>query len=322
MNEVYESQSYAQSLTNKARLNLRVSDALTERFPSVQALHVMANEVAELSNGEIQLTVIANGEQGEEHETLKKLATGELAMTRVNLAQLNDPCPKTLVMNLPFIFDSKAHLHACLDSQVGQTLLQAINETGFVGLGFYESGERHFYTDRQFNHPDDLKDVQLRVPNSAIWHAIANALEAKMILADIQNVGIALRRGGIDAAENNLFTYLGLEHYQSSPYCLLTQHVMAPDVLLFSGALWQQLNNQDKNIIQQAAQKSVMASREFAEQFTASAKKQLIQQGVHFIENTEQSAWIEALQPVYQAFIGEEQQPLYQQILALKNAAV
>ena len=59
----------------------------------------------------------------------------------------------------------------------------------------------------------------------------------------------------IDASEHNWPSYVTLRHYQVAPYFSLTEHSMAPAVLVFSKRVWDTLSADEQTIIRDAAQR-------------------------------------------------------------------
>ena len=60
----------------------------------------------------------------------------------------------------------------------------------------------------------------------------------------------------IDGAENNWPSYVTTDHFRHAGYYTLTEHLMAPEVLVMSMKAWDSLNEQDRKIFRDAARKS------------------------------------------------------------------
>ena len=60
----------------------------------------------------------------------------------------------------------------------------------------------------------------------------------------------------IDGAENNWPSFVTTGHYRAAPYYSLTQHTMAPEVLVMSEKAWVGLSPEDQAIFRDAARES------------------------------------------------------------------
>ena len=67
----------------------------------------------------------------------------------------------------------------------------------------------------------------------------------------------ALKTGLVDAAENNYPSYESSRHFEVAKFYSITEHSMAPEMLLFSKRTWDGLSADDQKAIRQAAKESV-----------------------------------------------------------------
>lgn len=289
-------------------IKLRVADILTDEFPSVQALHSMSKKLADKTDGRITLKVFSGGSFGSEPETLQQTADGTLDMARVNISQLNNTSPLTIIPTLPFLFKSVEHMHRALDGDAGQAILDDISHSPYIGLGLYDSGARNMYTNKAINHINDLKGLKLRVPPSPLWEAIADAMGTYPTAFSIDEIVAGFQTGLVDAAENNIFAYDGFKHYQVANHFSLTEHVIAPDALVFSKKRWEALNDVDKSIITECARESVLDSRRFCKQAENELIAKVKQHGATVTANIDKTSFQQAMSGVYQKFVTSSQQ--------------
>lgn len=300
--------NYKVSKDQGQHIKLRVADILTDDFPSVQALHYMAKILADKTNGRITLKVLSGGSFGTEPETLKQTEEGTLDMARVNISQLNNSCPLTVIPTLPFLFKSVGHMHKALDGDAGKAILNNISKTPYIGLGLYDSGARNMYTNKPIKHISDLKGLKLRVPPSPLWEAIADAMGAYPTPFSIDEIVVGFQTGLVDAAENNIFAYDGFKHYQVGNHFSLTEHVIAPDALVFSKKRWETLTEENKAIITECAYESVLASRRFCKEAENALLNKVKEQGATIVSNVDKSSFQQAMTGVYQKFVTSSEQ--------------
>ena len=168
-------------------------------------------------------------------------------MMRINVAPLNNVVPETIVPALPFLFRSEEHMHAVLDGPVGDEILAAMEAQGMVGLAFYDSGARSMYTaTKPIKTLADVQHMKIRVQQSDLFVAMVEALGANPTPMPYGEVYTALKTGIVDAAENNFPSYESSRHFEAAKYYTLTEHSMAPEVLVFSKVIWDTLDPEDQ----------------------------------------------------------------------------
>jgi tripartite ATP-independent transporter DctP family solute receptor len=280
----------------------RVADTHPADYPTVQALEHMGRLLAERSQGRLSLKVLHSRLMGEETETIQHVRVGALDMARVNMAPLTDMVPEAVVPSLPFVFRSTDHLHRVFDGPIGADIAKAFEPHGFVVLAFYDSGARSFYTSRgAVQVPSDLRGLRIRVQQSAVAEAMVKALGATPAPLPYGQVEVGLTTALIDGAENNLPSYQSAGHYRSARYLSRSEHTMAPEVLLFSRKLWDDLSPAEQTLLRQAARDSVEVMRGLWRERERQAAATLSQAGVTVTE-VDKSAFAAAMRPVYQKF--------------------
>ncbi|MEC5387899.1 TRAP transporter substrate-binding protein DctP [Uliginosibacterium sp. H3] len=290
------------------KVQLRVADIQSDDFPTVRALKAMSELLSQRTNGRISLKVYASGSFGSEKEALEQMKTGALDMARINISPLNKSCPETIIPTLPFLFRDISHMQRALDGAPGEAILASCLNEGYVGLAFYDSGVRCIYTNKPIRSIADVRGMKLRVPQSDLWIAVANAMGATATPMSIDEIINGAKMGLIDAAENNLLAYESFKHSQVFKHFSHTDHSMAPDVLVFSKKSWDGLSEEDQKIIRQAAKESVPQMRRFWADREGAARKSLIEAGCQFVTGVDKGPFQQAMRPVYDRFVTTDKQ--------------
>jgi tripartite ATP-independent transporter DctP family solute receptor len=298
--------------------DFRSADIHPGDYPTVEAVRYMGQLLAERSGGKLGVKVFPNGALGGERDTVEQLKIGGLDMMRINVAPLNNVVPETIVPALPFIFRSEDHMHAVLDGPVGEQILAAMEAQGMVGLAFYDSGARSIYTaSKPVRSLADVKGLKIRVQQSDLFVAMVEAMGANPTPMPYGEVYTALKTGIVDAAENNFPSYESSRHFEAAPNYVLTEHSMAPEVLVFSKAIWDRLKDEDKALIRQAAKDSVPHMRKLWDEREAKARQVVEAGGAKITPLENRQEFVDAMQPVYAKFAGTpELQGLVQKVQA------
>ena len=296
----------------------RSADVHPADYPTVMAVKFMGEQLAAQSGGELGVKVYPNGALGNERDTIEQLKIGGLDMMRINVAPLNNVVPETIVPALPFLFRSEEHMHAVLDGPVGEQILTAMEAQGMIGLAFYDSGARSIYAaTKPVKTLADVSGMKIRVQQSDLFVAMVEALGANPTPMPYGEVYTALKTGIVDAAENNFPSYESSRHFEAAKYYTLTEHSMAPEVLVFSKVIWDTLEPEQQQMIRKAAKESVPHMRKLWDEREAKAKETVTAAGVEIIPIEDRQAWADAMQPVYVKFASTpELQDLVQKIQA------
>ena len=187
-------------------------------------------------------------------------------MLRVSAGTIGPIVDDINVVNMPFLFKNTAHAERMMDGPIGQELLDRITANaaaGLVGLCWMDSGARSIYnTKKPIKSIDDLKGLKIRVIGNPIFIDMMNALGGNGVAMGYDQVFSALQTGVIDGAENNPPSYVFSNHYTAAKYYSLTEHLIIPELLLFSKRAWGSLSPDDQILIKKFAREAQFEQRE------------------------------------------------------------
>ena len=216
-------------------LVLTLAHGLSETHTVHIAMTQFADEVAEKTDGRIQVKIFPNGQLGSENENLEQLQAGVIAMTKVSapgLATYNDAFN---TFGLPYIFNDTDDFYHVMDSQEMQDFFLSTGDDGFVTLTYYTSGARSFYTkDRAIRTPADLKGLKIRVQDMKSQTDMMSYLGGIPVAMSYGDVYTSLQTGIIDGTENNETALTTGKHGEVCKVYSVDQHAMIPDVLIMS----------------------------------------------------------------------------------------
>ena len=281
----------------------RSTDIWGDDYPTVLAVKHMGQVLSKLSNGKHSIKVFSNSALGGEKDTIEQTKIGALAMTRVNIAPMNNICPTTVVPTMPFLFHSRDHMRAVLDGPVGEEILHSCEAQGFVGLAFYDSGARSMYTVKKpIKTVADMKGLKVRVQQSDLWVSMLEAMGANATPMPFGEVYTALKTGLVDAAENNFPSYESSRQFEVAKFYSKTEHSMAPEMLLFSKRVWDGLSPDDQKALRQAAKESVAVQRKLWDEREEKSLATVKAAGSQVID-VDKTSFQAVMKPVYDKFI-------------------
>jgi tripartite ATP-independent transporter DctP family solute receptor len=282
----------------------RSADFHAKDFPTNQAVMYMGDELSKATGGKDTIKVFSNGALGTEKDTVEQVKIGALDMVRVSSAVFHGIVPESQIPSLPFLFRDVEHFRKTMYGPQGDKILASFEKAGFIGLAFYESGSRSFYAKRPIRSAADMHGLKVRVPESNLWVATISALGASPTPMPLAEVYTGIKTGLIDAAENNIPSYQETKHYESAPIFSETEHVMLPEVLVFSKTVWDTLTPAEQQALRAAAKASVPFYVKQWEAREQVARATLAKSGVTFVPPSQinHKSFVDAEKPVWDKF--------------------
>jgi tripartite ATP-independent transporter DctP family solute receptor len=281
----------------------RSADVHPEDYPTVMAVKFMSDQIKQKTGGKDSIKVYTGNQLGGEKDTIEQVKIGALDLVRINVAPMNNICPETMVPTMPFLFKSKDHMRKTLDGPIGDEILKACEKQGYIGLAFYDSGSRSLYTTKKpIKSLADVKGMKIRVQQSDLWVSLLQAMGANATPMPYGEVYTALKTGLVDGAENNWPSYDTSRHFEVAKNYSVTEHSMAPEMLLMSKKIWDTLTPAEQQMWRDAAKASVPYMRKLWDEKEAQSRAVVEKGGAQVIE-VDKKSFQDAMKPVYDKFI-------------------
>ncbi|WP_379551942.1 TRAP transporter substrate-binding protein [Qipengyuania sp. DGS5-3] len=242
---------------------LTLAHTLDEQHPVHLAMVRFREELIRLSSKSIEVEIFANAQLGTERELVELVQLGAISMTKVSSLSLENFAPDMGVYSLPYLFDDSEHQRRVVQSDIGQEILDGLSDILLKGIGHYDAGARSFYmTGGPVNTPADIRGKTLRVlPSEALVKTVETFGGAATPIA-FGELYAALQQGVVDGAENNPPSVLSARHHEVSKFYSLDEHVSAPDVVVMSQSVWDNMTSEQQGWAKQAMAASESYQRE------------------------------------------------------------
>lgn len=302
-----------------ARLVLKLAHSLPPSAPVHRGMAFMAERVAELSGGSVEVQIFPSGQLGSETETIEQLQRGALAMVKTSTAAMEGFVPEMRVFGIPYLFTDSEHFWRVAESDLGQELLRDGIEVNIRGLCYYDAGARSFYTvDGPVLSPADLRGKKIRTMRSEMAMDMISEMGGSPTPMPFGELYTALQQGIVDGAENNPPSMWDSRHWEVARHYSLERHTRIPDMLIISESVWQSLPGEVQGWIEQAVAESVPYQREVWNRYVADSMEQLQAEGVT-VYKPALEPFQEAVEPIYDRLEGDMLEPLIERALALRE---
>lgn len=287
---------------------MRLGETHAKDYPTTLGDQYFADLVEERTDGRIKIEVYDSAQLGEERAVIEQVQFGAIDFTRVSISPLAAFSPGLDALQMPYLYNSTDHMWRVLKGEIGDEMLASVEEAGFVGLAWYESGARSFYNSvRPIESVADLAGLKIRVQESRLMVGLVEGLGAVATPMPFGEVYSGLQTGVIDGAENNWPSYYSTSHYEVAQYYTLDRHTQVPEILVASKIAMDRLSPEDQEIIRQAAKDSIDYQRERWAEFVAESEEAIRAAG-NVITELSPDALAEfqaAMQPLYDGLSDE-----------------
>lgn len=283
-----------------ATVRMKLAHNLADDHPTSQALKLFKQKVEEDSKGSIKIQLFMNGTLGNEPEVIQQLMNGAVEMTRVGASSLENFDPIFKAFTLPYLFTGKDNFYHVMDGAIAEAIYESTRNSGYIGLTYFDSGARSFYTkNKPINTPDDLKGQKLRVMDSQTAIRMVQLMGGTPTPLPYGEIYAALQQGVIDGAENNPTALTLGRHGEVSKFYSMDEHSMIPDFMIISVKAWNKLTPEQQEIVKAASRAATAFHKELWGKAEEDALKIAAEKMGVTIVRPEKQPFIDKVQSIY-----------------------
>lgn len=240
-----------------------------------QAMQKFKEKVEELSGGNISVEVYTDAQLFSQEEEVAAVVMGDADMTLTSASWLTTGSPWVSMFTAGYLFNSYDHMTTTLNGEVGQEVFQKVSdEQGLLPLGAWYLGSREISLseDKAVKTPDDLKGVNLRMPNSEAWLFLGEALGANPTPISFSELYLALQTGTVDGQDNPLGSVESAKFYEVQKSITITNHLVGSVWPAINNDKWASLTDAQKDIVLQG----IEAGRDYCDSTNLQKEDELV----------------------------------------------
>jgi tripartite ATP-independent transporter DctP family solute receptor len=288
---------------------LKAADVHVVGYPTVEAVERMGKKLEAATSGRLSIQMFPAMQLGGEKEMIEQAQVGALQFARISVGPVGTIVDELNVFNMPFVFRDVAHMRKVIDGPIGEDLMEKISsnaQTRLIGLAWMDAGARSVYNvKRPVRSVDDLKGLKVRMMGNPIFVDTMNALGGNGIAMGMDQVYNALQTGVVDGAENNPPSYDSFGHFQLAKYYSLTEHLIIPEILVFSRRSWDALSKADQDLIKKVSKEAQLEQRKLWDEREAVSMKKIKDSGIEVITFANKKPFQDAVKPVWDKYGGK-----------------
>lgn len=288
--------------------------------PVIDSMVEFGRLVEEKTDGQVTVEYFPDGQLGSETELIELTQTGGIDFTKVSGSALEGFSKDYSIFSVPYLFDSEEHFFNVMENKaITDEIYNSTEELGFVGITYYDSGQRSFYmTDGPVNSLADLKGKKIRVMQSETAIKMVELLGASPVPMGSSEVYTSLQSNLINGAENNEFVLYTAGHGGVAKYYSYDEHTRVPDIVIMNSEVKERLTDEQYEAVLAAAKESTefekAVFKDAVEEEKAIATKEY---GVVY-NDLDTTEFLAAVQPLHEQFKNDENySKLYQEIRSL-----
>ena len=279
----------------------------TDKHPKGIAATLLEQRVNDEMNGKACLEVFPNSTLYNDNQVLEALLQGDVQLAAPSLSKFEQFTKQFRIFDLPFMFKNINAVDEFQNSETGQAMKQSMKKRGLLGVAFWHNGMKQMSANVPLNVPSDANGLKFRVMNSDVLKAQMAAMGASPQPMAFSEVYGALQTGVVDGQENTWSNIYGKKFFEVQDGTTETDHGIIDYLVVTSTDFWDGLPADVRNQFATILDEVTAARNSESTAVNASNKQAILDAGgvVRSLTTDQRAAWVEAMTPVWDQFVGD-----------------
>jgi TRAP-type C4-dicarboxylate transport system substrate-binding protein len=142
----------------------------------------------------------------------------------------------------------------------------------------------------------------MRVMGNPMFVDMMNALGGNGVPMGYDQVFSALQTGVVDGAENNPPSFVFDNHYQVAKHYTMTEHLIVPEILVFSRRSWDGLSADDQALIKKLGREAQADERTLWNEYEKKAFDKMKEANIEVVQIADKTPFQNAVKPVWDKY--------------------
>ncbi len=312
------------NLSHATTVTLKLAHVAPPNTTYDNAALKLAERVAYHTGGKVKIKVYGSAQFGGVRQQFAQVKAGAIDMVLSDYfaGAIVEPKPKNFFVTLtPYLFDSMAHFHRFLKSDIFRRMMERVESGGnmkFTGFLGNRSPRMLTTSNRKVITPEDCKGLKLRVPPVPIYVEMWKQWGATPTPVPAKDIYTALKSGLVDGQDQTILAIWDAKYYEVQKYAMTLDHVLNGMGAWLNRDRWNSFSEETRAAILKSSEETANFMNEEVNRLTPQAEKGLQEKGIIMVKPD-----IEAFRVIGQkwpkALEGKVwEQGLYDKIRALK----
>jgi len=264
-------------------VEFKLATVVPEGTALVQTLRDSGAELARRTDNRATFKIYPGGVMGTDSAVLRKIRAGQLHGGALTAGALAEVYPDIQLYNLPLLFRDYGEVDA-VRKKMDTTLMQGLEDKGFVNFGFMEAGFAYLMSNAPARHTADLRAQKIWIPEGdTIARRMLENVGVSPIPLAITDVLTGLQTGLISTIAAAPIGAVALQWHTQVKYLTDLPLAYIHGAIVIDRRSFQKLSAADQTVLREVLGAAVVTlSRDNRTQNEA-ARNTLRKQGVEFV---------------------------------------
>lgn len=235
-----------------AQTVIRLSYELPVTHEFHEGAEMLAELVRERTDGSVRIELYPAGQLTGDGNFPREIMAGTVDAGLSPTLYWTRVMPIAGIFDVPYLVRSHQEAQQVLSGEVGQRLLDGLEEFDAVGLGYFNYGFGIYgTTDRRLLEPSDFAGLAMRT-NNDIGAQLLQAFGASPTFMSGGEVYLGLQQGTIDGTHTGLSSVLSRSMYEVLNYLTVDNHNMIPYFVMVRKPVFDRLSPEEQEILREA----------------------------------------------------------------------
>lgn len=289
---------------------LRLHTLVASPHPYNDMAAAMKETLEAGSDGRIEVRVFDQGQLGQDAAVIGEMGLGTIDLMISSTNNAVNAVPELQVFSMPYLFQDRDAMAEAVGpgTAIHDHFAAAFEErgTGIRLLALTGSGTRNLSNAvGPVEAPGDLEGWRMRTPPSTIDSETWAALGTLPVQVAWGELYAALQTGVAEAMESSIAGYTGSKLYEVAPNLALTGHTIQGTHVSISEATWQDLPEELRTMVEEAAAEAATLGVERAEHYETELVEELRSEHGVAVTQPDLAAFQEALSPLQESLAAD-----------------
>jgi TRAP-type transport system periplasmic protein len=294
-------------------VELKIATLAPRNSAWAKAMDDGAREADTKTSGRVKLRYFYGGQQGDERDMVRKLASGQLDGAVLTAVGLGILVPEVRVLELPTLFTSVAELDYVRDALTAR-FEKLFDAKGYVLVSWGDVGWIYTFSTQRYDTLAKMKQAKAWVwTDDPLTRAMQQRLGINGVPMALPQVLSALQTGAIDTCYGSPLAAIALQWYTKIKYAADAPLSYAVGGFILRKDVFQKLSAEDQKAFLGGARANARVIIEGIRKDNERARKAMLKQGVQFLSVPPdvQKVFVAAAEGVWKDLTGK----LYDQAL-------
>lgn len=304
-------ESGSEESSDCSEVTARASHHITAESAVHVGLEQLSEDVAEATDGRVQIDVSSDAQLGGLAEMTENLQSNVVQLALIDTGTLSQFDAEMGVFDLPFMFEEMEEFNVLMDGEVGELVNERVRAVGVEPLYWSAVGLRSmFFNGASVEGPEDMQGLTVRVPEAPVWVDTFRALGTSPTALPAGELYTAMQTGVVDGFELPHGTTVDLALHEVATDMTISGHILTNILIAAAPQFLESLCDADREALFAAAGGARDTTRSGWLDDNAAAEEVLLAE-LEVVDSPDLEAFREATDSVHQDFQAENGQELY-----------